>query len=102
MNRINEISFNSSLMREMRAIAFVSRLIEDGKLNDPEIRPVRIHAIEADEVMQKLSIASKLNADWEFLLHLHAIGREHASAWLADELANIGLRSTVNVHERYL
>ena len=63
--------------------------IEDGKLNDPEIKPVRIHAIEADEVMQKLSIASKLNADWEFLLHLYATGREHASAWLADELAYV-------------
>jgi NTE family protein len=102
MNRINEISFNSSLMREMRAIAFVSRLIEDGKLNDPEIKPVRIHSIEAEEIMQKLSVASKLNADWEFLLQLHAIGRERTSAWLAGEFSHVGVKATVNVHEQYL
>jgi hypothetical protein len=27
-NRVNEISFNSSLMREMRAVGFVTKLIE--------------------------------------------------------------------------
>jgi hypothetical protein len=43
MNRINEISFNSSLMREMRAIAFVSRLIEDGKLCETDMKRMRIH-----------------------------------------------------------
>jgi NTE family protein len=102
MNRVSEISFNSSLMREMRAIAFVSRLIEDGKLNDPEVKLVRIHAIEAGDVMQKLSVASKLNADWGFLLHLHAVGRECASAWLASEFAHVGLKSTVDIHERYI
>jgi NTE family protein len=102
MNRINEISFNSSLMREMRAIAFVSRLIEDGKLNDPEIKPIRIHSIEAEEIMQKLSVASKLNADWEFLLQLHATGRERTSAWLAGEFSHVGVKATVNVHEQYL
>jgi NTE family protein len=102
MNRINEISFNSSLMREMRAIAFVSRLIEDGKLCDAEMKPMRIHAIEAEEVMQSLGVASKLNADWEFLLHLHEIGRERASAWLAGDFGQVGLGSSVDVHGRYL
>jgi NTE family protein len=102
MNRINEISFNSSLMREMRAIAFVSKLIEEGKLCDAEMRPMRIHAIEAEEVMQSLGVASKLNADWEFLLHLHEIGRERASAWLAGDFGRVGVGSSVDVHERYL
>ena len=57
MNRINEISFNSSLMREMRAIAFVSRLIEDGKLCDAEMKRMRIHAIEAEDTMRCLSVS---------------------------------------------
>ena len=102
MNRVNEISFNSSLMREMRAIAFVTRLIEDGGLKDPRVKRMRIHAIEAEEVMQKLSAASKLNADWEFLLYLHAIGRKHAAAWLSGDFEGVGLRSTVNIREQYL
>ncbi len=71
MNRINEISFNSSLMREMRAISFVTKLIEDGKLKEGDAKHMMLHAIEADDVMRGLGVASKLNADWEFLMHLH-------------------------------
>jgi NTE family protein len=102
MNRINEISFNSSLMREMRAIAFVSRLIENGQMCGKEMKQMRIHAIDAEDVMQGLGVASKLNADWEFLLHMHDIGRERAEIWLQGGYADVGCRSTVNVHEKYL
>lgn len=102
MNRINEISFNSSLMREMRAIAFVTKLIDDGKITDGSLRRVLIHAISADEVMQQLSVSSKLNADWEFLTHLHDDGREHASRWLEQTFDRLGQESTVNIQETYL
>jgi NTE family protein len=102
MNRINEISFNSSLMREMRAIAFVSRLIEDGKLCETDMKRMRIHAIEVEEVMQRLGVASKLNADWEFLLHLHDIGRSRAEVWLETDFLRIGEASTVDLWARYL
>ena len=51
MNRINEISFNSSLMREMRAIAFVSHLIDDGQLNDEKHRRMLVHSIMNEEYM---------------------------------------------------
>jgi NTE family protein len=78
INRINEISFNSSLFREMRAIAFVSRLVDEGKITDGSLKRMLIHAIEADDVMQGLGPMSKLNADWDFLMHLHDIGRERA------------------------
>ena len=102
MNRINEISFNSSLMREMRAIAFVTRLIDEGQICDRTLKRMNIHAIAADAVMQKLSVMSKLNADWEFLTHLRDDGREFASSWLTENFDRIGLESTIDVHERYL
>ncbi|MFL5331660.1 MAG: patatin-like phospholipase family protein [Geminicoccaceae bacterium] len=102
MNRINEISFNSSLMREMRAIAFVTKLIGDGRICDQSLKRMNIHAISADTVMQKLSVMSKLNADWEFLTHLRDDGREFASNWLDGNYDRIGLESTIDVHERYL
>src|SRR5580692_4519052 len=76
LNRLNEISFNSSLLREMRAIRFVTRLIDDGIVLDGSLRRMRIHAITADHVIAKLSIASKLDADWEFLTSLRDSGRE--------------------------
>lgn len=102
MNRINEISFNSSLMREMRAIAFVTRLIDDGAICNSGLKRMNIHAIAADEVMQQLSVTSKLNADWEFLTHLRDDGRDTAEAWLTAHFDRIGRESTVDIHDRYL
>jgi NTE family protein len=102
MNRINEVSFNSSLMREMRAISFVTKLIEDGKLSQGDAKHMMLHAIEADDVMRGLGVASKLNADWEFLMHLRDIGRERAEAWLTQNFDKIGVESSVDIRARYL
>ncbi len=102
MNRINEISFNSSLMREMRAIAFVSKLIDDGHVNGNHLRRMLIHGIEADEFMRELSVTSKLNADWEFLTHLRDVGREAADKWIAEKFDFVGRESTIDIRGRYL
>jgi len=102
INRINEISFNSSLFREMRAIAFVTKLIDDGQITDGSLKRMLIHAIEADDVMEKLGPMSKLNADWNFLTHLRDIGRERADQWLKSNLGMIGIKSTVDVRGKYL
>ncbi len=102
INRINEISFNSSLFREMRAIAFVTKLIEDGKITDGSLKRMLIHAIDADDVMQGLGPVSKLNADWDFLLHLHDIGRNRAEQWLKAHLDMVGVESTVDIRGKYL
>jgi NTE family protein len=102
MNRVNEISFNSSLMREMRAVAFVTKLIDDGKLNEGDAKRVRIHSVCADDVMRGLGAASKLNADGAFLNQLHALGRERAEAWIDRHFDDLGSRSTVDIRAAYL
>jgi NTE family protein len=102
ISRINEISFNSSLFREMRAIAFVTKLIDDGKLSDDSLKRMLIHAIEADDVMQELGPTSTLNADWDFLLHLHDVGRNRAEQWLDAHLDTVGIESTVDIRAKYL
>jgi NTE family protein len=102
LNRINEISFNSSLMREMRAIEFVTRLIDEGKICSGDLKRVNVHSIIADEVMQGLSAMSKLNADWEFLTHLRDDGREHADRWLTASFDQIGVRSSADLRGVYL
>jgi NTE family protein len=102
LNRINEISFNSSLMREMRAISFVSKLIDDGEICSNRLRRVLIHSISADDVMSKLGVSSKLNADWDFLLHLQAAGRSYADAWITANFDRLGRESTVDIHQQYL
>src|SRR5712692_1675626 len=76
INRINEISFNSSLMREMRAIAFVTKLIDDRKILDNSMKRMLIHGIEAANVMIELGALNKLNADWDNLTYLMTVGRE--------------------------
>jgi NTE family protein len=102
LNRINEISFNSSLMREMRAISFVTRMIEDHQVSDVELKHVLIHGISDDQLMTGLGVASKLNADWEFLTHLRDVGRLRADAWLAENFAKVGIESTVDIHAKFL
>jgi NTE family protein len=103
-NRLNEITFNASLMREMRAIAFAERLVE-GDGDHPEIRRLKkmhIHMVEAEDEMEKLGVASKLNTDRDFLLFLKALGRRTADAWLQRHFAALGRRSSLDVRKVFL
>src|SRR5581483_12238843 len=69
LDRINTLSFNSSLMREMRAINFVTKLIDSGFDADGKLNRVFIHTIDGEDVLSRLGVSSKLNADWDFLMH---------------------------------
>jgi NTE family protein len=102
MNRVNEISFNSSLMREMRAISFVTKLIDDNPGEIKSLKRMLVHAISADEIMSGLGAASKLNGDWEFLTYLRDQGRDHADKWLAENFDRLGRESTVDIRKEYL
>jgi NTE family protein len=102
LNRVNEVSFNSSLMRELRAIGFVTSLIHDGKIDRTDMKEVLIHSIRSDETMAALGVSSKLNADWEFLCLLRDSGRAQAEAWLRDNYDAIGNRSSVDIRKEFL
>jgi NTE family protein len=102
LDRVNEISFNSTLMREMRAISFVTKLIEEGVLNDPRYRKMHIHMMEAQDIMVGMGRASKLNMDADFLHHLKEIGRQTAEEWLEKHFEALGERSTIDIHQVYL
>lgn len=104
-NRLNEITFNSSLIRELRAIAFVTKLIEQGWLKDEhrdKLKRVLIHSIRSDGVMCDLSVASKLDTNWQFLCGLRDRGRAAAAAWLDQVHEHIGECSTVDLRAEYL
>jgi len=102
LNRINEISFNSSLMREMRAVSFVTNLITQKRIVNGELPRVLIHSIADDEFMGALSSTSKYNADWDFLIFLRDQGRKCAGDWLAKNFAKLGVESSVDIHNVYL
>jgi NTE family protein len=104
-NRVNEISFNSSLMREMRAIAFVSKLIDDNWLKDEvrdKMKKILVHSIRSDDVMSSFSVASKFNTDWDFLTQLRDLGRNATELWLAAHFGDINVRSSVDIRGEYL
>ncbi|MGH6931552.1 MAG: patatin-like phospholipase family protein [Dongiaceae bacterium] len=102
LNRVNEISFNSSLMRELRAIQFVTDLIENGSIKENGLKKMHIHSIEAQDVMSGLGVSSKLNPNWEFLTYLRDVGRERAERWLDGQYDNIGRASTCDIRARFL
>ena len=102
LNRINEISFNSSLMREMRAVNFVTKLIEEHRVIDESMRHMFIHSILDDKLMTSLGVASKMNADWEFITYLRDEGYKRADEWLAKNFAKIGVESSADIVAQYL
>ena len=101
-DRINEISFNSSLMREMRTIEFVTRLIDEGALDSKTYNRMRIHSIRDDAEMTNLGVATKLNPDWEFLCRLRDVGRRRTEQWLEDNFESVGQTSTIDLAEVFL
>jgi len=102
LDRVNEISFNSSLMREMRAVHFITELIDAGRLDGDHDKRMNIHLIEADEALKPLGASSKLNAEGAFLEHLRAIGRAACEDWLARHFEKIGRASSIDLEATYL
>jgi NTE family protein len=104
-NRLNEVTFNSSLLRELRAIAFVTKLIEQDWLKDEyrnRLKHVLIHSIRADEALCDLTVASKFRTDWAFLCGLRDLGRAAAARWLERAYDHLGHHSTVDLRSEYL
>jgi len=96
-NRLNEITFNASLFKELRSLGFLWELIHYEDLERERYRDARIHRIHAEEKMEELSVSSKFNAEWAFLTHLRDIGREAAGQWLEAHYGDIGNRTTFDL-----
>lgn len=93
-NRLNEITFNASLKKELRSLYFLAEIIHEEGLDRQAYRDAHLHLIAAEEEMLKLGVSSKMNAEWAFLEHLHTIGRRTAEQWLDAHLKDVGVRTT--------
>jgi NTE family protein len=104
-DRVNEITFNSAMLKEMRAIAFVQKLLERDMLK-PEYRhkykDVLMHAIRADTVMRDFGMTNKLDTSWPALTKLFEAGRKIAESWAKENFDKIGKESTINLEKDYL
>ena len=98
ISRVSEINFNASLLSELRAIEFINRLIDDGRLSRGfergDFRRIRLHRIALDD--RSLSERNTLNADFEYFETLHKLGQRATRRFLDAHFDDIGRRSTIH------
>jgi NTE family protein len=101
VNRINEITFNSSLIAEYRAIDFVTRLIDQGRLargqGEGEYRRINVHRVALDSAFKELTADTKLDSDFAFFELLRDGGQRAGADFLSKHFDDIGVRSTVDL-----
>jgi NTE family protein len=97
LNRLNEISFNSVLLKELRMIALLRQLADPGSGEGAQWARMRVHYVK-NPLMVELGYSSKLNAEWDFLAMLHAEGRRCAATFLAENAADLGHRSSLDLN----
>ncbi|MES2984734.1 MAG: patatin-like phospholipase family protein [Pseudomonadota bacterium] len=102
INRVNEISFNSSLIAEMRAINFVRKLIASGKLDSHDYANMRMHRVMPPPDLREMNASSKMNAHWDFFQLLFTVGRNQMDEWLKTNKKSIGHESTLDIEEHFL
>ncbi|MFN4184234.1 MAG: patatin-like phospholipase family protein [Hyphomonas sp.] len=104
--RLNEISFNASLIGELRAIAFVQRLIDDGMLKETimkKYRRLNIHAIRGGQDLLSYGLSTKYNSRWRFLTELRDLGRVEADRWLSECAKDVGTKqSSFDIRKEFL
>lgn len=99
LDRINEISFNAALLRDLRAIAFVKRLLADGRLQKGAMKDVLIHMVADDDLMRSLTVRTKIAPTPELLERLFVAGRLAADRFLEAHAADLGQRGSVRLEE---
>jgi NTE family protein len=98
LNRLNEVSFNAVLLKELRMIALLRQVAQPDNSESAKWADMRIHRISSD-VMVELGYSSKLNAEWEFLCMLRDEGRRAGDAFLSAHHDDLGRRSTFDLDE---
>jgi NTE family protein len=104
MSRINEISFNASLLSELRGVAFANRLIDQGRLprgtRPGEFRRLRLHRIGMEDLGEPLSARGTLKTDYEYFEMLRKLGQRATRRFLDAHFEDIGRRSTIDLAAR--
>jgi NTE family protein len=100
LSRINEINFNASLLSELRAVAFVNRLIDEGRLprgkKEGEFRRLKLHRIVMEEMGETSSAPGTLNTEYQTFERLHKLGQRATRRFLDSHFDDIGHRSTID------
>jgi NTE family protein len=101
LSRLDEITSNAPLLQEFRAIDFIARLIEAGRLDGTHYKQVRMHLVASDDLM-RFGARSKMDADYDFFRELFGIGRSTGAAFLKENFEAIGSRGTLDLKEQLI
>lgn len=96
LNRVNEVSFNTALLKELRMIALLRRVADAGSSEGAQWAGMRVHRIANDE-LATFGASTKLNAEWDFLCVLRDLGRRSAEEFLKSHGDDLGRRSSFDV-----
>src|SRR6185436_18293597 len=101
-DRLNEITFNASLVAELRAIAFVQKLVRTRKVDPTHYKDLRLHRVADEEGLAPYNASSKLNTDPRLLQALFRLGHAAGQRWLAEHAADVGVRGTCDIEKVFL
>ena len=104
-SRLREINHNAHLVREMRAIYFITKLIDEGKILNQSLKRINMHVIRNENSEIKFNLAKNFSSDWGEIINIYTEGYNAAKRWLATNYDNIGVsHSDVSdeVFEAYL
>lgn len=99
MDRMNEVTFNAGLLSELRAIEFVKRLLEQGKLDPARYKKVLLHRVDGGAVLKGYGASTKTRSDMRFVRELFELGREQGQHWLQQHRSDIGVRQTLHIND---
>lgn len=102
LDRINELTFNASLLTQMRAIDFVNRLLAEGAISHTRCKSVRVHRVEGGPALDAYPSSSRVSADGVMISRLFDAGRAAGQDWLARHYAALGKHGTVDIQRDYL
>lgn len=102
LDRINEVTFNASLLKEMRTLALMQQLVGTERRRDSpplfrRVQDLRVHMIDGGESLAPLGADSKTNTQWAFLSQLRDLGADAAERWLAANRQHLGQRSSFDL-----
>ena len=102
VERASEITFNASLLRELRAIDFVNRMIAENRLDAKKYRRNLLHRIDATTALASYTASTRLDTSWRFFEELKTAGQKAAKAWLKTHFDDLGERATLDLRHEFM
>jgi NTE family protein len=97
LDRMREITFNASLLSELRSVEFVARMMQERRLDPERYKEILVHRIGGGKALAGFGGATRMTADFGFFEELFKLGREAGKAWLKHAWEHVGERSTVDL-----